>query len=179
MPSPTRFKEKTCPQCGAKHQPGTSAQWCAECRAKGYPSIARSNRARTVGIQLTCVVCDASFRAKHPGKLYCSRACQWRVLKQKVVANVTCAGCGRRFAMTQGRYRSGRGYPKQPSCSTECKATISSLRLTADYAAGASATCPTPAGGIASQPPPSQRQDPGHARHATGVPEPKSDTDAG
>ena len=136
MTSPTRFKEKTCPQCSANHRPGTSAQWCADCRAAGYPKRRQSTGVRVnASLRFDCPNCGQEFAARTACKIYCSPACKRQFANNAIVGQAVCAGCGQLFNLRRGQCRKDR-QPAQPSCSHECKLEISSQRVAAEYASG-------------------------------------------
>ena len=126
------YKVKECPRCGVRHQPGTAARWCADCRTLGYPSRARSSGSRTINpYRFACLVCQRMFDARHPARLYCSDRCKRSTWGRRVIRTAVCAGCGSVFGV-----RFSQRLAKQPSCSEECRRDIASQRLSDEYASG-------------------------------------------
>lgn len=136
MPHRAQFKEKVCPQCGVRHQPGTSARWCADRRAAGYPLRRQSHGIRAnASHRFDCPNCGQEFAARTACKIYCSPVCEQQFANNAIVGTAICAGCGKQFGLRRSQLRKDRR-PAQPSCSPECKTEITSRRIAAEYASG-------------------------------------------
>lgn len=82
-----------------------------------------------------CLECGAEFTAKHPAKLWCSRACKQRVLGRQVVRMHRCDNCGVEFGLRRSQANKGNGTAVH-FCSEECLNDHRSAVVLGHYASG-------------------------------------------